>query len=40
MPKDIFDFSVAMLPRGHGIVAELLRKAEAHAAERKIAPDI
>jgi len=38
MPNDIFDFSVAVFLRGHGILAELLRKAEAHAAERKIAP--
>jgi uncharacterized protein len=38
MPNDIFDFSVAVFLRGHGILAELLRRAEAHAAERKIAP--
>ncbi len=38
MPNDIFDFSVVVFLRGHGILAELLRKAEAHAAERKIAP--
>src|SRR5260221_1366409 len=40
MPNDIFDFSVAIFPRGCGILAELLNKAEAHAAERKIAPTV
>jgi hypothetical protein len=40
MPNDIFDFSVAIFLRGHGILAELLNKAEAHAAERKIAPTV
>ena len=40
MPNDIFNFSVAVFLRGHGILAELLRKAEAHAAERKIAPTV
>jgi uncharacterized protein len=38
MPNDIFDLSVPVFLRGHGILAELLRKAEAHAAEHKIAP--
>ena len=38
MPNDIFDFSVAVFLRGHAILAELLRKAEAHAAEHKIVP--
>jgi len=36
MPNDIFDFSVGIFLRGHGILAELLNKAEAHAAERKV----
>ena len=40
MPNDIFDFSVAIFLRGHGILAELLNKAEAHAAERRIAPTV
>src|SRR5882757_3439063 len=40
MPNDIFNISVAVFLRGHGILAELLRKAEAHAAERKIAPTV
>jgi uncharacterized protein len=40
MPADIFNFSVPVFLRGHGILAELLRKAEAHAAERKIAPTV
>src|SRR5712692_6579306 len=40
MPNDIFDFSVAVFLRGHGILAELLRKAEAHAAENKITPTV
>src|SRR6267154_5099768 len=40
MPNDIFNFSVAVFLRGHGILAELLRKAEAHALERKIAPSV
>src|SRR5260370_6074045 len=40
MPNDIFEFSVAVFLRGHGILAELLRKAEADAAERKIAPTV
>src|SRR5260221_5594343 len=40
MPNDIFNFSVAVFLRGHGILAELLRKAEAHAAERKITPTV
>src|SRR5713101_2024470 len=40
MPNDIFNFSVPVFLRGHGILAELLRKAEAHAAERKIAPTV
>jgi hypothetical protein len=40
MPNDIFNFSVPVFLRGHGILAELLRKAEAHAAERKVAPTV
>ncbi len=40
MPNDIFDFSVGIFLRGHGILAELLNKAEAHAAERKVAPTV
>jgi uncharacterized protein len=40
MPNNIFNCSVVMFLRGHGILAELLRKAEAHAAERKIAPTV
>lgn len=40
MPNDIFDFSVAVFLRGHGILAELLRKAEAHVTDRKIAPTV
>src|SRR5215469_5281568 len=40
MPSDIFNFSVAVFLRGHGILAELLRKAETHATERKIAPTV
>src|SRR5258708_7947049 len=38
MPNGIFDFSVPVFLRGHGILVELLRKAEAHGAEHKIAP--
>jgi uncharacterized protein len=40
MPNDIFNFFVAVFLRGRGILTELLRKAEAHAAERKIAPTV
>ena len=40
MPNDIFAFSVPIFLRGHAILADLLRKAEAHAAERKIAPSV
>src|SRR5258708_24276262 len=40
MPNDLFNFSVAIFLRGHGILAELLNRAEAHAAERKIAPTV
>src|SRR5229473_3440681 len=40
MPNDFFNFSVAIFLRGHGILAELLNRAEAHAAERKIAPTV
>jgi hypothetical protein len=40
MPNDIYDFSVAIFLRGHGILTELLNKAEAHAAEHKIAPTV
>jgi len=40
MPNNIFDCSVAAFLRGHGILAELLRKAEAHATDRKIAPTV
>jgi uncharacterized protein len=38
MSNEIFDYSVAVFARGLGILAELLRKAETHAAERKIDP--
>jgi uncharacterized protein len=40
MSNDIFDYSVPVFLRGHGILAELLKKAESHAAERKIAPAV
>src|SRR5262245_56128856 len=40
MPNDIVNVSVAAFLRGHGILAELLRKAEANAAERKIPPTV
>jgi uncharacterized protein len=38
MSNEIFDYSVAIFARGLGILAELLRKAETHATERKIDP--
>jgi hypothetical protein len=40
MPNDIFAFSVPVFMRGHAILADLLRKAETHAAERKIVPSV
>jgi uncharacterized protein len=40
MSSDIFDYSVPVFLRGHGILAELLKKAESYAAERKIAPAV
>jgi hypothetical protein len=40
MSNELFDFSVTVFLRGHGILAELLNKAEAYAAERKIAPAV
>src|SRR6266705_2385377 len=40
MSNDILDYSVPVFLRGHGILAELLKKAESHAAERKIAPAV
>ena len=40
MPNDIYAFSVPAFLRGHAILADLLRKAETHAAERKIAPSV
>ena len=40
MPNDISALSVPAFLRGHAILADLLRKAEAHAAERKIAPSV
>jgi hypothetical protein len=40
MPNDIYVFSVPAFLRGHAILADLLRKAETHAAERKIAPSV
>jgi hypothetical protein len=40
MPNNIYNCSVTVFLRGHGILTELLRKAEAHAAERKIAPTV
>ena len=38
MSNDIFDYSIPAFLRGNGILAELLKKAESHAAERNIAP--
>jgi uncharacterized protein len=38
MSNEILDYSVAVFARGLGILAELLRKAESHATERKIDP--
>ena len=38
MSNNISAFSVPAFLRGHAILADLLRKAEAHAAEHKIAP--
>lgn len=38
MPNDLYAFSVPVFLRGHAILSEVLRKGEAHAAERKIAP--
>jgi hypothetical protein len=38
MSNELFDFSVPAFLRGHGILAELLTKAEGHAVEHKIAP--
>jgi len=40
MSNELFDFSVTVFLRGHGILAQLLTKAEAYAAERKIAPTV
>ena len=40
MSNDIFEYSVPVFLRGHGILAELLKKAESDAAERKIAPAV
>ena len=40
MSNDIFDYSVPAFLRGNGILAELLKKAESHAAERKIPPAV
>jgi len=40
MSNDIFDYSVPAFLRGNGILAELLKKAESHAAERNIAPAV
>src|SRR5205085_9428755 len=34
----LYAFSVPVFLRGHAILSEVLRKGEAHAAERKIAP--
>jgi hypothetical protein len=36
MPNDIFDFLVAIFLRGHGILTDLLNKAEAHASGRSL----
>jgi hypothetical protein len=38
MSNDIFDYSAAVFLRGHGILTELLKRAEAHATDHKIAP--
>ena len=38
MPNDLYAFSVPLFLRGHAILSEVLRKGEAYAAERKIAP--
>ena len=38
MPNDLYAFSVPVFLRGHAILSDVLRKGEAHAAERKIAP--
>jgi uncharacterized protein len=38
MSNEIFDYSVAVFARGLGILAELLRKAETHATDRKVDP--
>lgn len=38
MAQDLFSVSVPVFLRGHAILAEVLRKGEAHAVERKIVP--
>jgi hypothetical protein len=38
MVRNTFAFSVPVFLRGHAVLADLLRKAETHADDRKIAP--
>src|SRR5260370_3813100 len=40
MPNLISEFSISVFLRGHAILSEVLRKGEAHALERNIAPSV
>src|SRR6266853_5344869 len=40
MLNDLYTFFVPVFLRGHAVLAELLRKAEAHAASYKITPSV
>ncbi len=40
MPEQSYEFPFSALLRGHTILSEVLRKGEAHALERKIAPSV
>src|SRR6266481_4125808 len=40
MPEQSYEFPFSALLRGHTIFSEVLRKGEAHALERKIAPSV
>ena len=40
MPNQTFEFPVSAFLRGHAILSAMLRKGEAHAVEREIAPSV